>query len=466
MTSQQTNYDLIGIKWLNSIPQHWKSLKLRSILKHVSTKNRPDLPLLSITRERGIILRDISSKEENHNYIPDDLTNYKVVSPGQFGINKMKAWQGSYGVSTHHGIISPAYYTFNLTGVTCDFFHLAIRSKAYIPFFTQASDGVRVGQWDLSLTRMKEIPFFIPPDQEQRKIVKLISLVNLKINKFIQKKKQLVVLLKEQKQGIINQAVTRGLDPNVQLKPSGVEWLGDIPEHWEIKRLKNLIKGSLQYGANEASDKKNEEWPRYIRITDITSSGRLRQDTICNLPPEVARSYLLQEGDILFARSGATVGKTFCYQKEWGIAAFAGYLIRAKINQSKSFHRFVFYFTKSHVYEQWIINNFSRSTIQNISAEKYASLWVSLPPECEQKRIVDHIDCHLIKIESLISKIDNQIQLMQEYRTRLISDVVTGQIDVRNIVISDIVGEEFNEEALEEEQEEQSLELVGAGDDD
>lgn len=154
-----------GIHWLGNIPAHWQIKKLRQLLHPVSIKNRPNLPLLSVVRERGIILRDIHNKESNHNYIPDDLSKYKVVQKGQFVINKMKSWQGSYGISPYTGIVSPAYFVFDIDFNNLDYFHFAIRSKVYVNFFAQASDGIRVGQWDLQMDRMKEIPFIIPPEK-------------------------------------------------------------------------------------------------------------------------------------------------------------------------------------------------------------------------------------------------------------------------------------------------------------
>lgn len=128
------NYKSSGVEWLGEVPGHWEVWKLRSILTETTERNRPDWPLLSVVREQGVILRDVTNKDENHNYVPDDLTNYKVVHRGQFAMNKMKAWQGSYGVSMHDGIVSPAYYVFDIRGVTGGYFHLAIRSKVYVPF--------------------------------------------------------------------------------------------------------------------------------------------------------------------------------------------------------------------------------------------------------------------------------------------------------------------------------------------
>lgn len=194
---------------VGEIPEHWQINKLRNSLKPVSIKNHPHLPLLSITRELGVIERNIDDPDENHNFIPEDLSGYKLIKAGQFGMNKMKAWQGSYGISQFTGIVSPAYFVFDLiSDIVPSFFHLAIRSKFYVPFFVQASDGVRIGQWDLSKERMKEIPVIIPPADEQIQIVDFIERATDKILIAISAKEQEIEKLKEYKATLINSAVT------------------------------------------------------------------------------------------------------------------------------------------------------------------------------------------------------------------------------------------------------------------
>ncbi|WP_157416971.1 restriction endonuclease subunit S [Bacillus cereus] len=201
-----------GISWLGDIPEHWEIRPLRQLLRPVSIKNRPDLPLLSVVREKGVILRSSMSKEENHNYIPDDLSGYKMVKAGQFAMNKMKAWQGSYGVSPYHGIVSPAYYIFDLNFGNKDYFHYAIRSKVYVNFFYQASDGIRVGQWDLSLAKMKEIPFFIPPEAEQKEILKYIPREFKRIEDSVERLQKEIELIEEYRIRLIADVVTGKLD--------------------------------------------------------------------------------------------------------------------------------------------------------------------------------------------------------------------------------------------------------------
>ena len=197
-----------GIPWIGMIPEHWEVKRLRHFIKFVSVKGHGEKPLLSVTREQGVIERNIESKEENHNFIPDDLSGYKLVRKGQFVINKMKSWQGSYGVSDYEGIVSPAYYVCDLTFPCKKFFSMAIRSKAYILFFTQYSKGIRVDQWDLSPIGLKSIPFIVPPIEEQQAIVDYIEAKLSKIDSCMADLQAEIDYLKEFKQRLISDVVT------------------------------------------------------------------------------------------------------------------------------------------------------------------------------------------------------------------------------------------------------------------
>ena len=201
-----------GVNWLGDIPKHWQISKLRTILHPVSEKNRPDLPLLSVVREKGVIPRDVDDKESNHNYIPDDLSGYKVVRTHQFVINKMKAWQGSYGIAPCDGIVSPAYFVFNIDFDNLEYFHHAIRSKVYVNFFAQASDGIRVGQWDLSIDKMKDIPFILPPSDEQAAIVESIKKNNAQADTTISALEKQIAVLQELRTRLISDVVTGRVD--------------------------------------------------------------------------------------------------------------------------------------------------------------------------------------------------------------------------------------------------------------
>jgi restriction endonuclease S subunit len=190
------------------------------------------------------------------------------------------------------------------------------------------------------------------PPEEQRAIAAFLDRETARIDALVAKKAWLIALLQEQRTALITRAVTKGLDPTVPMKDSGVEWLGEIPAHWEVRKLKFLLAAPLKYGANEAAELDEPDLPRYVRITDIDESDGLRDETFKSLPVHVAEEYLLREGDLLFARSGATAGKTFLYRRSWGTCAYAGYLIRARLDTNRASPQFVRYFTASTSYWQ------------------------------------------------------------------------------------------------------------------
>ena len=197
-----------GVEWIGMIPKHWGLYPLRKYLNVNSKRNMPNAQLLSVTREEGVIVRNTESKEENHNFIPDDLSNYKYVRKGQFVINKMKSWQGSYGVSNFNGIVSPAYFVYDLNYPNTTYFSMAIRSKMFSPFFSKYSKGIRIDQWDLVPEALKVIPFLEPPVEEQIEIVEYLGNLIPKIESKISNCQRQIALLQERKQIIINEVVT------------------------------------------------------------------------------------------------------------------------------------------------------------------------------------------------------------------------------------------------------------------
>lgn len=215
----------------------------------------------------------------------------------------------------------------------------------------------------------------------------------------------------------------------IKSKDSGIAWIGHIPEHWRIAKLKRLLEQPLMYGTNEAAELDDTEFPRYIRITDFDDNGSLRDDTFKSLPPDKAEGYYLEEGDILFARSGATVGKSFLFQNYDGQACFAGYLIKAQTNRHRLLPDYLYYFTKSPSYESWKNIIFTQATIQNISATKYAYLSISVPPLLEQRRVVAYLDKTCAAIDTAIEKKQKQIETLNTLRKAIIHKAVTSGLD-------------------------------------
>ena len=417
-----------GVPWLGEVPEHWEVRKLRQMLNQNTRRNRPDLPLLSVVREKGVIKRDVTSKDENYNYIPDDLSNYKVVRSGQFAMNKMKAWQGSYGISKYDGIVSPAYFVFDVDGVGGGFFHVAIRSKTYVPFFTQASDGVRIGQWDLSQARMQEIPFSVPPLPEQLAIVRFLDHVDRRIRKYIRAKQKLIKLLGEQKQAIIHRAVTRGLDPNVRFKPSGVEWLGKVPEHWEVRRLKQAFRRIV--GGSTPSSAEARFWDGdvvWVTPSDISKVGRLSTSLrrITREGLASCSSELVPRGSIIVT-SRAPVGNVSIAEVELCTNQGCKALVVSENVVNSAFGLAVL-----HTLKDELQSLATGTTFTEISTSKLGTVPMPLPPLHEQAVIVRFLDDATAIIVAAIERAQREISLLREYRTRLIADVVTGKLDVR-----------------------------------
>jgi type I restriction enzyme S subunit len=209
-------------------------------------------------------------------------------------------------------------------------------------------------------------------------------------------------------------------------KNSGVEWIGKIPNEWICIRLKFLVSEKLRYGANEPAESDDPNNPRYIRITDFGFDGQLRSDTFKSLTEEVAEPYLLKQGDILFARSGATVGKTFQFKNYEGKACYAGYLIKASFDDEYINPDYIYYFTKSSCYENWKNSIIQQATIENIGADKYNNLFVSIPLAInEQIRIAEYLDKKTSQIDKLITDKEKLIELLNEERTAIIDQAVT-----------------------------------------
>ena len=258
-------------------------------------------PCFSVVRERGVLLRSSMQADENHNYIPDDLSNYKVVHRGDLVINKLKAWQGSVGISEYDGVVSPAYFVFRHEIENWQYLHKLLRSRSYVAFFAQASDGVRIGQWDLSTSGMKRIPILIPPPEEQTAIVRYLDHVDRRIRRYIRTKQTLIKLLNEQKQIIIQQAVTGGLNPDAPRKDSGVEWLGEVPAHWEEYPAKHFFRE-----IDERSETGSEELLSVSHITGVTPRSQK------NITMFMASSYvghkLCNSGDLVINTMWAWMG--------------------------------------------------------------------------------------------------------------------------------------------------------------
>lgn len=414
-----SEYQLTNIEWLPQIPKHWKLETLRKFIRMVSVKNHPEKPLLSVTREGGVIVRYVESKEKNHNFIPEDLSGYKYVEVGDFCINKMKSWQGSYGVSEYEGIVSPAYYICKLNGVERRFFSVAIRSINYVCFFAQYSKGIRVDQWDLSPIGLKTIPFFLPPVAEQRSIVSYLDTKCSLLDTLLSNKEKEISLLQEMKQRVIAEAVTRGVNPNVKFKATNIPWLPEIPEHWEMRKMKYIFK--------ERSEKNH---PNEEPLCATQSKGVIPQSLYEGRVVVVNKGFenlkFVKEGDFVISLRSFQGGIEYAYFQ--GIISAAYTILEIVEFTMAPYYKLMF---KSHNFIQLLqtcVTGIREG--QNINYPLLSNKTLPVPPLSEQRAIVSYITERTSKIDTLIEKLTKEIECVKEYKQRLISDVVTGQVKV------------------------------------
>jgi len=418
------NYKKVKYDYVSQLPVDWKLLPNIAIFQERIERGHVDKKLLSVTIGKGVIRQtDVDIKKDSSN---EDKSKYKLINVGDIAYNKMRMWQGALGYSEYQGISSPAYVILKpKLNINPRFFHYMFRSGFYTDYSKRFSYGIVDDQLSLRYTHFKRMYSIVPPLGIQNSIVAYLDKKNNEIDKFIRNKERLIELLEERKKKVISKNITQWI--HTELKESGVSWIGKIPTHWSVLNLKYLLKSKLKYGANEEAKDANPEHPRYIRITDFGFDGKLSDDTFRSLPLKKAKEYLLNEGDILFARSGATVGKTFQFKEYNGLACFAGYLIKASPNDKKILSDFLYLYTQSSLFEEWKNRIFDKATIENIGADKYAVLKVIVPPIDEQIQIIYFVQNESSEINLAISKAQKEISKIKEYREALITDLVTGK---------------------------------------
>ena len=409
-------YKESGVKWLGEIPSHWEVVPLRKYLKINTRRNMPEAQLLSVTREEGVIVRNVESKEENHNYIPDDLSNYKYVQRGQFVINKMKSWQGSYGVSNYDGIVSPAYFVYDLNYPNKDYFNIAIRSKIFSPFFSKYSKGIRVDQWDLTPEALKIIPFLEPPKAEQDAFVRYLDSATSELDKAIAMQQKMIDLLNERKQIIIQNAVTKGLDENVEMKESGVEWIDFLPAKWAKERLKYIV----DFISDKAIANKNTN---NISLENIVSHSGEYVKTESEYDGIGVQFHY---DDILFGKLRPYLAKVHLCKCD-GIALGDIYVLRCHNNFDPNY---LHYLLLSDKFIQYVNSSTYGTKMPRTNWGFVGNINIAYPSYEEQVLIGEYLDKQMASINSAISSYSRQITLLQERKQIIINEVVTGKVRV------------------------------------
>ena len=418
-----------GIEWIGQVPEHWKVARVKR-LASLRNERRNDVSTDTIY----IGLEDVEAgsgqyKPTNGSSRQSEDSTVGIFYEGDVLYGKLRPYLRKAIISEMAGCCSTEFLVLRAEKTEPRWLQEWLLTPDVTHQIESGCEGAKMPRADWGHIGSIEVVY---PDQpEQAQILTTLDRETARIDALVEKKTRFIELLKEKRQALITHAVTKGLDPNVKMKDSGVEWIGQVPEHWEVKPFKYILSVPMSYGANESAESDDPNHPRYIRITDLTENGTLREDTFKTLPWDKAYSYLLSDGDILLARSGATVGKSFLYRETNGAACFAGYLIKASCNEEKALPKYIYAYLQSHSYWEYISGSNIQSTIQNVSAEKYSSMVLPVPQREEQATIAATLDRETARIDALIGKAEQSITLLKERRSAFITAAVTGQIDLR-----------------------------------
>lgn len=402
-----------GVEWIGEVPRHWEVVRTR-YLCNLCTGNKDTINRVDDGKFPFYVR---SPKVERINTYSFD--GEAILMAGD-GVGAGKVFHYANGKFDYHQRV---YNFHNFKKVIGKFFYYYITNNFR---YIIEEGGAKNTVDSVRLYMIQNFLITVPPKEEQREIVFYLDKKCSEIDNVISAQQKRIALLQELKQSVITHAVTKGLNPNVEMKDSGVEWIGKIPASWDVVHLKRILRERMQYGANEPAESDDTTYPRYIRITDITANGELRPETFKSLEPSKAKDYLLDKGDVLFARSGATVGKTFLFNADIK-ACYAGYLIKASCDKRRMLPEYLYCYTQSGAYECWKNSVFIQSTIQNIGADKYQMMYIPVPSKDEQKQIVEYTMRKSQIFDAAISKAQHQVELLQEYKQSLITEVVTGK---------------------------------------
>ena len=426
-----------GVKWLGRVPSHWGVLPNRTLFEEVKERNHPEAPMLSVTIKRGVILQnqllEDSTKKDGSNL---DKSAYKLVRPGDIAYNKMRAWQGAVGASGYQGIVSPAYVVQRpRDGVNSDFVHFLFRTPGFAKEAERWSYGITSDMWSLRPEHFKMIYTCLPPVCEQTAIVRFLDHADKRIQRYIRAKQKLIAFLDEQKQAIIHQAVTGQIDVRngqryPSYRPCCIEWLCDIPEHWEIRPFSRLAVEKADYRG--ATPPKTESGVFLVTAKNIRK-GWIDYEASREFVSDQEYSNIMRrgfplQGDLLLTTE-APLGHAALVDRE--DIALAQRVIRFRFCSDILRSEYALHSVLDWYFQNQLICRGTGSTAVGIKASKLPQLRVLCPPLNEQHAILIHIANVVGRINSKRKAVVRQVELITEYRTRLIADVVTGKLDVR-----------------------------------
>jgi type I restriction enzyme S subunit len=419
-----------GVPWLGDVPEHWRALPGKSCYqeKKVPNTGLKETTVLSLSYGQ-IVVKPV---DKLHGLVPASFETYQIVDAGNIIVRPtdlQNDWNSlRFGLSRNRGIITSAYMCLlNTDKMMQDYGHLLLHAYDLKKVFYGLGSGLRQ---NLDWRDFKYLPCVIPSLPEQAAIVRFLDYMDRRIRKYIRIKQRLIKLLEEQKQAIIHRAVTRGFDPNVHLKPSGVEWIGDVPEHWQIATLVRLTTriGDGLHGTPEYVD---ESEYHFINGNNLSGGAiKITPLTRCVSELEFQKYKIALDDSTILMSINGTIGNVAFYRGEALILGKSA----AYINCDKSLTRsFLFFFLQSSAAKEFFRLELTGTTIFNLSLTSIRNLLVALPPLTEQIAISSFLEVKMAEFTDLIDRAHREISLLREYRIRLIANVVTGKLDVREV---------------------------------
>jgi len=433
-----------GVPWLGKVPAHWSVRRLKHLLRERDARSEMGTEqLLSVSQYAGVTERKRSDSLDEPDTRAESLVGYKRVDPGELVVNIMLAWNGSMGVSRYAGIVSPAYCVYRFEALAEPwYFHHLLRSPVYKARIKAVSTGVVESRLRLYTDDLYRLMALLPPLPEQTAIVRFLDYMDRRIRRYIRAKQKLIKLLEEYKQALIHQVVTGQIDvrtgqPYPAYKPSGVEWLGEVPEHWEVRRLRNIAE--MRVSNVDKHTKNDEQEVRLCNYVDVYKNERIRSGMAfmrATATKEEIERFGLKRGDVLITKDSEAwndigvpalvddidedivCGYHLALLRPFSGVVSSAYLFRALQSTAVAY--------QFHVEANGV-------TRYGLSHDAIKSVWLPIPPLPEQTAIVEYLDAQTAKIDAAMAAARREIELLREYRTRLIADVVTGKVDVREV---------------------------------
>lgn len=431
------NYKDSTIAWVGGVPSHWSLKKSKFIFKEKSAKGHPNETLLSVLKGKGLLPRN--ELEFNTVMAFKDLENFKLVEKNSFVIH-LRSFQSGFEMSQVRGIVSPAYSVFKLRkqGVPVYYKYL-FYSKPFIEFIASTTLSLRDGK-PISYQHFSAMLLPLPSDKEQKAIANFLDHKTSEIDALITDKEKLIELLKEQRQAIITETVTKGLNPDVKMKDSGIEWIGEIPEHWEVYTLKDLAakdKNSFVDGPF-GSDLKNEEYKDegipLIQLNNIGIGSHLLHNLkfINEEKAEQLTRHKAFPGDIVIAKMAHPVARATMVNNSYNQYVIVADCVRLKPNNDICKPEYVVYVINATCVRTQAESMATGTTRKRVNLSTIKKFFLFLPPLIEQIEIVNFLNKQSHNINLQMEMVQSQIQKLKEYRQSLIYEAVTGKIDVRN----------------------------------